>query len=266
MLDVGGTLTVRHNDQEIRHSWSPSSSSCIQWAAFYSDCAHSIASVTAGHRLTLTYNLFLSRSASLCNISPFSLSPPTLPLAPQLQSLLRNPHFLTQGGLLAMHCNHAYPHTSPRLAFFVPDMLKGADMSLYHSLLSANLHPILFPYPLTNAIYTDLLTALSSSPHTSPCRSVLKPLTLQPQVDEDGEGSEVESDYVDESSASDDDGVEGGIKREYMLEEHGEGYVKTWERKRFMGRVLWLGGRGGGQEELGRVWMAVRIICSFYWG
>lgn len=142
-------------------------------------------------------------------------------------------------------------------------------MSLYHSLLSSNLHPILFPYPLTNAIYMDLLAALNQPPSPSPSsspprKSVLKPLTLDPEPEEDGEGSEVESDYVDESSASDDDGVEGGIKREYMLEEHGEGYVKTWERKRFMSRVLWLGGKG--QEELGRVWMAVSAYFSFIGG
>lgn len=268
-MGVGGTLTVRHNSQEIQHSWgSPSSSSCIQWAAFYSDCAHSIAPVTAGHRLTLTYNLFLSRSACLLNSLPTSLSPPSLPLTPHFHSLLRNPLFLPQGGLLATHCSHAYPHTSPRLAFFVPDFLKGADLALYHSLLSVHLSPILFPYPMTNAIHAELLAALSPSPSPPAARSVLKPLTLHPEVREDSaENSEVESDYVEESDASDDDGVEGGIKREYMLEEHGEGYVRTWERKRFLRRVLWLGGEGNkgrGQGEVGRVWMAVCISLLSY--
>lgn len=32
-----------------------------QWAAFYSDCKHEFLEVTAGHRITLTYNFFVRR-------------------------------------------------------------------------------------------------------------------------------------------------------------------------------------------------------------
>lgn len=59
---IGGSLAVRHQNQEILHDWSqsPSSPPAIQWAAFYSDVKHEVLPVISGHRLTLTYNLFLA--------------------------------------------------------------------------------------------------------------------------------------------------------------------------------------------------------------
>ncbi len=33
----------------------------IKWAAFYSDCEHEVHEVTSGHRVTLTYNLYVTR-------------------------------------------------------------------------------------------------------------------------------------------------------------------------------------------------------------
>lgn len=41
-------MTFNWNDQDTQ----------IEWAAFYSDCEHEVKEVTAGHRITLTYNLY----------------------------------------------------------------------------------------------------------------------------------------------------------------------------------------------------------------
>ncbi|KAL6049189.1 Fe2OG dioxygenase domain-containing protein [Balamuthia mandrillaris] len=37
----------------------------VKWAAFYADCEHEILPVTAGHRITLTYNLYSERAQHL---------------------------------------------------------------------------------------------------------------------------------------------------------------------------------------------------------
>jgi hypothetical protein len=36
----------------------PPSESVLQWAAFYADCVHEVQPVTAGTRITITFNLF----------------------------------------------------------------------------------------------------------------------------------------------------------------------------------------------------------------
>ncbi|KAI4729404.1 hypothetical protein E4T49_02837 [Aureobasidium sp. EXF-10728] len=57
----GGVLSVSHQGNTVGFDWSASSSigqtPAIHWAAFYSDCSHEVQEVTAGHRITLTYNL-----------------------------------------------------------------------------------------------------------------------------------------------------------------------------------------------------------------
>ena len=69
----------------------------IKWAAFYSDCEHEVHEVTSGHRVTLTYNLFLTRGAGhLAGASP-ALDSTQLPLYEGLQDALKNPGFLRRG-------------------------------------------------------------------------------------------------------------------------------------------------------------------------
>jgi hypothetical protein len=67
-MSVGGQLAVRHAGKEVVFDWSTTGEdqtgkgAKVQWAAFYSDCEHEVYEVTSGHRLTLTYNLFVTRS------------------------------------------------------------------------------------------------------------------------------------------------------------------------------------------------------------
>jgi hypothetical protein len=80
---TGGELIIRSPDltTSVTHDWgststdrlatagSTSTSSSgsrhgeLAWAAMYSDCEHEIKPVTTGHRVTLTYNLYLPRAA-----------------------------------------------------------------------------------------------------------------------------------------------------------------------------------------------------------
>ncbi len=61
---TGGGLRVAHQGQEIIYDWSNTNPSTIEWAAFYSNCEHEVLPVTDGHRVTLTYNLFVSEPTS----------------------------------------------------------------------------------------------------------------------------------------------------------------------------------------------------------
>ncbi|PWY70746.1 oxidoreductase [Aspergillus eucalypticola CBS 122712] len=128
----GGNLTVQHHGQMAKFEWSRQSSSSIQWAAFYSDCEHEIETIRAGHRITLTYNLYVREmpGAILAPIRPV-LDPHTLPLYGLIESLLTTPGFMKDGGVFGVHCSHAYPHSSDIAGLQLPRSSKGADLVVY---------------------------------------------------------------------------------------------------------------------------------------
>ncbi len=53
----GGELLVRHQGREARLALRCDEPAEAAFAAFYADCVHEVLPVTAGHRLTLAYNL-----------------------------------------------------------------------------------------------------------------------------------------------------------------------------------------------------------------
>ena len=151
---AGGALAVRHKSEEMVYDWSEpltlGDSPCVQWAAFYSDCKHEVLQVTSGHRLTLTYNLFLAKGASLSTCRPSSLDRGHLPLVTNLRTMLSNEKFMSQGGYVGIHLAHRYPHTHPKLNQFVPNMLKGVDMVVYESISLLELPALLCTVSTTN--------------------------------------------------------------------------------------------------------------------
>jgi hypothetical protein len=92
----GGQLVVRHQDQDTTFDWSGSSND-IKWAAFFSDCEHEVLKVTSGHRLTLTYNLYVRRGlgqlAGVCK----ALDPKQLSMYKEARKALAKPDFMPQG-------------------------------------------------------------------------------------------------------------------------------------------------------------------------
>jgi hypothetical protein len=139
----GGILSVSHQGNTVGFDWSASSSTdqvpCIQWAAFYSDCCHEVQEVTAGHRVTLTYNLYASRGSGLLAGKNHSMDATRLPVYRPLVNLLRSSTFMSEGGLMAIGLAHAYPYTHALLHRNMPAALKGADMMLYEILLALDL-------------------------------------------------------------------------------------------------------------------------------
>ena len=103
----GGQLQIEHKGQKVLYDWSNKVSTSIHWAAFYSDCAHSIAEVTEWHRITLTYNLFASERVGSIMRS-FSNTDPTMsPVFHKLLHALKDPKFMPRGALLILPLHHS---------------------------------------------------------------------------------------------------------------------------------------------------------------
>lgn len=92
----GGQLIVRHQGHSTTFDWS-SDSSNLQWAAFYGDCEHEVSQVTSGHRVTLTYNLFLRCGLGQMVGANAVLDAAQLPVYKEVQAALSNPLFFPDG-------------------------------------------------------------------------------------------------------------------------------------------------------------------------
>lgn len=93
---MGGNLIVRHDGNEVDLAWEHDSLQVIQWAAFYSDCEHEIKTITEGHRITLTYNLFVKLASP--SIPPgVNFDPKSMPLYGRLKGILQDPKFMQEG-------------------------------------------------------------------------------------------------------------------------------------------------------------------------
>ncbi|KAJ7907627.1 hypothetical protein B0H13DRAFT_2251640 [Mycena leptocephala] len=147
---VGGALTLSHDDK----NWIFDSAGelamrpatvgpAIAYVEFYSDVTHAVEPVLEGHRVTLTYNLFLvdrPLAARLPAAGHRILQGPAQLLEDTLLALLADSAFLPTGGLLAFGLTHQYPMPSlprpnkPRPTALalgpVLRLLKGSDARL----------------------------------------------------------------------------------------------------------------------------------------
>ncbi|KAJ7343801.1 hypothetical protein DFH08DRAFT_961945 [Mycena albidolilacea] len=97
---TGGALTLEH------------AGATLAYVAFYSDVTHAVEPVKTGHRVTLTYNLFLfdnDAHTAAVRVVPA----PERALEAALCRLLANPSFRPSGGYLAYKLLHQYPMPPP---------------------------------------------------------------------------------------------------------------------------------------------------------
>lgn len=88
--------------------WASDTSSSVQWAAFFSDCEHEVLEVTAGHRLTLAYNLYWTNTGPMSIADGFdAMEPDSLHFFATLQELLRRPDFLPNGEHHKLHLENS---------------------------------------------------------------------------------------------------------------------------------------------------------------
>ena len=151
---VGGQLRVAHKGQETIIDWGQKEADKIQWAAFYSDCEHEVLEVKNGHRITLTYNLYVRERVGGIIRHKQSVSSDVGGLSDKVKRLLRNPAFMTKGGMLGFYCQHAYAHTNRDLSSRLPYALKGVDAHIYsifyHMGLEVKIRPVMEELPEEN--------------------------------------------------------------------------------------------------------------------
>jgi hypothetical protein len=89
---------VCHQGHSTSFDWSKDSSN-IHWAAFYGDCEHEVAQVISGHRITLTYNLFLRRGpGEMAGHSP-TLDATQISAYKAAKAALESPAFFPNGAV-----------------------------------------------------------------------------------------------------------------------------------------------------------------------
>ncbi|TFK66429.1 hypothetical protein BDN72DRAFT_799984 [Pluteus cervinus] len=138
---VGGALVLRHNGDE----WAVDSSSILSqqskpsicFIAFYSDVEHEVLPLQSGHRVTLTYNLYIEKSKLYSEIPQL----PTIPIhksAPDclvfktaLNDFLQDPDVFPNGGVLAFGLRFKYPIIlSETNLEQIIHVLKGCDATI----------------------------------------------------------------------------------------------------------------------------------------
>jgi hypothetical protein len=109
----GGALILRHGGQE----WTFDSAEAVRahdgpalaYIAFYSDVEHEVTVVRRGYRVTLTYNLCFSNGDTLSSLAVSPVAPDDHVFGAALDAALKNPAFLSEGGILGFGLAFLYP-------------------------------------------------------------------------------------------------------------------------------------------------------------
>ncbi|KAJ4319805.1 hypothetical protein N0V84_006186 [Fusarium piperis] len=145
----GGALEVRQGDQFMSFDFDRDlDGPKIQWAAFYSDCEHEVCEVYSGHRITLTYNLYVTRGDGQLSNHPCALNISYTPLFRHLEELIDDDAFLPDGGYLGFYTTHTYPHSVSSAC--LADTLKGIDMNVWQAFQRLGCGVCLRPVLITN--------------------------------------------------------------------------------------------------------------------
>ena len=174
----GGALVTRHCGVETVFNWSsplddqPAGQSVLlQWAAFFSDVEHEVLPVTAGYRVTLTYNLYYDRPPASAPILTMSIY--SHPFYHQLRKSLTSAYFMRGGGVLGFTAQQEYEFEKLNRANDLPLLLKGADRIIY--LVAKSLGLSVLVKPVVPRYGSKLL--LTSFSEFSPCFVDLPDLT-----------------------------------------------------------------------------------------
>ena len=133
----GGSLVLRHKEQEWTFNPTSSGKSEIGYIAFYSDVEHEVLPVTSGYRVTLTYNLYFENHETESEVElTNSLTASKVldyPFKAALQELLNDSSFLPEGGRLGFGLYHQYPYNTKRYTHLhnIIKFFKGSDATLY---------------------------------------------------------------------------------------------------------------------------------------
>ena len=147
----GGELVLRHKGREWKFDTKAStvaqSSPSLAYVAFYSDIEHEVLKVTSGHRVTITYDLYLDDPAwkpkASARVVPDICMKSDSNLQTRLKGLLESPEFLPSGGTLGFGLAHLYPVSFNTKLEEMASYLKGEDARVYRACLELGLQPSL---------------------------------------------------------------------------------------------------------------------------
>jgi hypothetical protein len=93
----GGQLQVSHKGHSTLFDWSKSRPETADWAAFDIKCDYEVFDVTAGHRLTLIYDLYFTERVGGIFGNPPIVAPKQLPFYEITKRMLEQPGFMIHG-------------------------------------------------------------------------------------------------------------------------------------------------------------------------
>ena len=132
----GGTLILRHDGEEYTFDSSLELSRVdkpsVAYVALYSDVEHEVTVVKSGHRVSLTYNLYVStQQEEIPTVPSDSVVFNELNLKQALLDLLDEQTFLPEGGTIGFGLLHKYPVSKTKGTLnSVLNCLKGSDAAI----------------------------------------------------------------------------------------------------------------------------------------
>ncbi|KAG2150633.1 uncharacterized protein EDB93DRAFT_326127 [Suillus bovinus] len=151
---TGGICTLRNNERELRVDFATMLSEAqiplIGYAAYFNEVECEIGPITSGHRLTLSYKLYVASggdspsAATILAPGPFE---PSLETA--LAEFVNDPKVLPNGGYLSFGLRHQYPVSSEMRVDTLGPCLKGSD-----AIMTRVLNRLLLPWSL-RVLYRD---------------------------------------------------------------------------------------------------------------
>jgi len=145
----GGELVLRHKG----HEWkidakvltAPQTSPSLAYVAFCSEVEHEVLKVTTGHRVMVTYDLYLvdpswkqAGAPAVTRNTEYASN-----FQGTLQELLKSPEFLPGGGTLGFGLANLYPFTFKTNLQEMESHLKGRDAHVYRTCREFKLQPSL---------------------------------------------------------------------------------------------------------------------------
>ncbi|KAK7425579.1 hypothetical protein QQZ08_007902 [Neonectria magnoliae] len=117
---------------------------------------HEGGALESGHRITLTYNLYVTFGNGHLSGRPNALDTAQTPLYRHLEALIKDDTFLPDGGYLGFYTTHAYPQTaSQQPQGCLTDILKGLDMAIWNAFQRLGCGVCLRPVLVTNPFSID---------------------------------------------------------------------------------------------------------------
>lgn len=132
----GGALELQQGDHSTTFDsaslLSDAYQESIAFAAFFGDVIHEVAPVTAGYRVTLTYNLFVNNTDSDPVVSPAISDAQHTAIQAALTTAMEDADYLPEGGYIGFVLRHEYPlyMSDEDATEAIKPFLKGSDAVL----------------------------------------------------------------------------------------------------------------------------------------